>query len=100
MSIKIITNEVIIPCFRQLNLLAHAQMAEIDIGSKCGGHGVCGKDRIQISEKDQKKLSPLTDIERKFLSEEEIQNGYRLGCQCWPNEDHLSIEITILNRSS
>lgn len=99
MSIKIFMTGEIIPCFRQLNLLAHAQMEEISTGSKCGGHGICGKDRIRILERDRKKLSPLTEIERKFLTEEEIQNGYRLACQCWPNEDDLSIEIIVPHSS-
>ena len=83
------------PCHRSLNLLAHAQIEELDIGSQCGGHGHCGKDRIQvIAPKNQ--LSSVTAQERIHLSEEELQSGWRLGCQCWPEEDDLELEVSLM----
>ena len=85
-----------VPCFRILNILAHAQMEELDIGSLCGGHGVCGGDRIQIPTGTQ-GISPITENERKHLSQEELQTGWRLGCQCWPEKDDLDISIFLNN---
>lgn len=79
------TVKTTVECYRNLNLLAHAQIEELDIGSQCGGHGVCGGDRVQVSSNEP--LSPLSEAERKHLSAEEISAGWRLACQCYPSRD-------------
>lgn len=79
----------------QLNVLAHSQLGEIFIGSQCGGHGKCGKDIVRIDPKDQASFSAVTDVERRHLSEAQIREGYRLGCQCWPNDASRSITIDV-----
>lgn len=83
-----------VDCHQGLNLLGHAQINELSIGSECGGHGVCGKDRVQISMTDQSFFSPPTEKEKKHLTEAELQNGWRLGCQCFPSQDGLDIEVS------
>lgn len=85
-------------CFRDLNLLAHAQMIEIDTGSECGGHGRCGLDRVQLTTEAMKQVSAVTVIEKHHLSQDEINQGVRLACQCFPNENDLSISVRILRR--
>jgi ferredoxin len=80
-------------CDRNLNLLAHAQLIELDIGSECGGHGVCGKDRLRLEAGS--KVSPITDEEREHLSKKELEQGWRLGCQCYPEESGASITATV-----
>lgn len=78
----------------QLNLLAHAQSAELDIGSQCGGHGICGKDRIRIDDLEtRKKLSAVTHAEREHLSDKEIAEGCRLACQVYPNSKDLDLRV-------
>ena len=77
-----------------LNLLAHAQTLELEVGSRCGGHGVCGGDRIRMLA-PVPPLSPITDAERKHLTEAEIQAGYRLACQCFPNSSEFSLRVEI-----
>ena len=42
----------------------------------CGGRKSCGKCKIVASG----ELSPVSDAERKFLSEDELANGVRLAC--------------------
>lgn len=72
---------------RNLNLLAHAQAIELDIGSRCGGHGICGGDRVRIEPGPDGRppaLSPLTEREREHLTPDEIASGWRLACQCFP----------------
>lgn len=81
-------------CARQLNLLAHAQAIELDIGSECGGHGICGKDRVCLSEADRAKVSPVTDDERAHLTPAELAEGWRLACQTFPEADGLEIQAT------
>ena len=69
-----------------LNLLAHAQMIELAVGSRCGGHGKCGGDRVRILSGSVGALSPLTESEGIHLSTDEIAQGYRLACQCFPSD--------------
>ncbi|MFX1379871.1 MAG: ASKHA domain-containing protein [Promethearchaeota archaeon] len=52
----------------------------IPIRSICGGLGTCGKCKILI-QKGHIYLTKLTNIEKNFMSEVEIQNGWRLACQ-------------------
>lgn len=82
-----------VPCYRNLNLLAHAQLEELDIGSLCGGHGLCGGDRVKVETKTM--LSPVTEAERNHLSESELAQGWRLACQCWPANDGDEIRIEL-----
>ena len=76
---------------RNLNLLAHAQAIELNIGSRCGGHGVCGGDRILTPESDRPHLSPITDKEREHLTPVELKEGWRLACQCFPEESGINL---------
>ena len=80
-------------CEPNLNLLAHAQAIELDIGSRCGGHGICGGDRVQIPRHEQAKFSAVTEIEQRHLSPAEIADGWRLACQCFPDRSDLETEI-------
>ena len=84
-----------VDCFQSLNLLAHAQMDELETGSECGGHGKCGKDRVRILIEDQKKLNSPTFAELRLLSPVQIAEGWRLACQAFPNENDLSIRVNL-----
>ncbi len=52
----------------------------VPIQSLCGGQGTCGKCKLLI-QKGKDSLIPPTDEEKKFLSEDEIQKGWRLACK-------------------
>ncbi|MEK6578960.1 MAG: hypothetical protein AABZ55_07015 [Bdellovibrionota bacterium] len=82
-------------CEPKLNLLAHAQAIELDIGSECGGHGICGKDRVLIPKKIMNMFSMITEAERHHFSDAELGAGWRLSCQCFPNRGSLNCEILI-----
>lgn len=73
-------------CEKNLNLLAHAQSIELDIGSQCGGHGICGGDRIRLPTGERASFSPVTEAELEHLTPEELEQGWRLGCQCFPEK--------------
>ncbi|MFQ6117157.1 MAG: ASKHA domain-containing protein, partial [Candidatus Bipolaricaulia bacterium] len=47
------------------------------IPSACGGMGTCGKCRVLI----QEGLKPPTESEQVHLSQEELDQGWRLSCQ-------------------
>ena len=79
-------------CLRGLNLLGHAQMIELFIGSQCGGHGKCGKDRVILDAEDSAKVNPPTELERIHLGKL-LDQGYRLACQCFPNDDELKLRV-------
>lgn len=85
---------IIVDCYRSLNLLAHAQIEELEIGSRCGGYGECGGDRILIQE-GADCLSPPTDAEREHLTESALKQGWRLGCQCYPEQDGADIRVKV-----
>jgi ferredoxin len=80
-------------CERNLNLLAHAQCIELEIGSRCGGFGECGGDRIKIDPSLPSNFSPITDPEREHLSAEEIATGWRLACQCFPQVNDMDVTV-------
>lgn len=82
-------------CDENLNLLAHAQSIELDVGSRCGGHGVCGGDRIQIPVEVRASLSTITGAEREHLSEAELAAGWRLACQCYPEVADLEFSAAL-----
>lgn len=72
------------------NLLTGAIRAGRLLDGVCGGKGRCGKCRVRIvagdggGEPDQ--------VERDLLTEEELENGWRLGCRLRPVSD-LTVEL-------
>ncbi len=62
------------------------------VDGPCGGRGTCGRCKIKdISG----QLPPVTEDEKKLLSEEELNNGIRLACLVGPTSD---IEIDIIDQ--
>ena len=57
----------------------------IQIRSLCGGEGTCGKCRILV-QKGNEHLNPPSQNEIKFLSKQELEQGWRLACQTFINE--------------
>ncbi|MBS1963672.1 MAG: 2Fe-2S iron-sulfur cluster binding domain-containing protein [Bdellovibrionales bacterium] len=76
-----------------LNVLAHAQTLELEVGSRCGGHGICGGDRVRVL--GEPPLSEITEAERRHLSKKELAAGIRLACQCFPNDSTISLRVEI-----
>lgn len=61
-------------------LLELAQGANVGLRGECGGAGACGKCRVQIVHV-YGALNAPTEKEREHLTEAELSEGYRLGCQ-------------------
>ncbi len=71
---------------RKAKVVVNGEARAITVGTKltellelpmpCGGHGKCGKCKVYAAG----KLSTITDTERKYLTEEELQKEIRLAC--------------------
>ncbi|MGB7033242.1 MAG: ASKHA domain-containing protein [Syntrophobacteria bacterium] len=68
---------------KKSSILEAAAEAGIYINSLCGGEGVCGKCRVQITHGEAKP----TSHSMRFLSREEINAGFVLGCQTEIKDD-------------
>ena len=66
-----------------VTLMEAAEQAGVYINSLCGGKGVCGKCKVQIT--GDKIKANAHSI--RFLSKEEIEKGYVLACQTEVEED-------------
>ncbi len=71
------------------SLLEISREAGVDIEVPCGGTGMCGKCKIKVEEGFFETLgitsrltnvSPITEKERKLLSQAELTDHYRLAC--------------------
>ena len=61
-------------------ILDAAKDLGVQIQSICGGRGTCGKCRVIIRD-GRENLSKPSESELRFLSEEELDEGFRLACQ-------------------
>lgn len=61
-------------------LIHVAQDNHSHVGYVCAGNGVCQTCYVTV-EKGAECLSPLTDVEKAFLSERQIAEGGRMACQ-------------------
>jgi len=48
----------------------------------CGGDGTCGKCKVRVIDGDL----PVNEIQRRYISQEELSSGWRLACQCTVKE--------------
>lgn len=65
---------------RGVSVLDAATTGKVPLPHKCGGHGSCGTCKVQIESKTP--LLSVTVLERRHLSDERLENGFRLACQC------------------
>ena len=64
------------------SLLQMLQNNDFQLPAPCGGIGICGKCKIRVWEG---KL-PVTKEDRRYFSEIELEQGYRLACLAFPVE--------------
>ncbi len=62
----------------------------LPIRSICGGLGTCGKCKVLI-QKGSEYLNQITNAEKKFLSKEDLESGYRLACQTKINDKYIDM---------
>ena len=61
-----------------------------DFEMPCGGVGLCGKCRVRVVSGQ----TPVTPQDQKYFNDQELEQGWRLGCQMLVNSD-LTMEIPI-----
>jgi uncharacterized 2Fe-2S/4Fe-4S cluster protein (DUF4445 family) len=59
------------------SILDAALKAGAHIETECGGMGRCGKCKVRV----HKGVTPVTPLEREYLSRSEVRSGVRLACQ-------------------
>lgn len=65
------------------NLLAILQEHNLFLSAVCAGRGTCGKCRIRFLS----GCSAVTDADRKFFTEKELDEGWRLACRTFPQNN-------------
>jgi uncharacterized 2Fe-2S/4Fe-4S cluster protein (DUF4445 family) len=60
----------------------------VAIDSTCGGHGTCKKCRVKVLAGDV----PLSAVDPRAFSVEELKNGWRLACRATAESD-LTVEV-------
>jgi uncharacterized 2Fe-2S/4Fe-4S cluster protein (DUF4445 family) len=78
------------------NILEGAIKGGIDIQAICGGTAICGKCKIIINS-EKNAVNPITDDEKRILTQLEIQKGYRLACRTVP-KGNVTVEIPLCSR--
>ena len=66
-------------CTNPVYALDAARQVGINLTAVCGGEGTCGKCVIQLLSGTENSLP--SEIEKKLLSSEKLEQGYRLACQ-------------------
>ena len=65
-------------------LLEHARALGVDLVNICGGAGSCGTCLVQVL---AGQVSPIEESERDYISDDELEQGYRLACFAIPGSD-------------
>jgi len=90
MKIKVRIEGKTVEIDRGRSLLDAIRYAGIKVTSPCGGKGTCGKCLVRLSKKAN--VEDLTVAEKKLLDKEDVEQGYRLACQTFPERD-IDVEI-------
>jgi ferredoxin len=62
------------------SVLEAADRVGISIESLCGGEGLCGTCKVIVDE-GAEHLTPPTEADETLLSEDQLEDGYRLSCR-------------------
>lgn len=85
-SVTFITNDnKVLQGPENSNLLRISLRGQGGIPFKCGG-GLCGTCKCRI-EQCQEHVDAVKPKERKHLSDEQLDQGYRMACQTFVNGD-------------
>ena len=79
---------MIIQCPEKTLLKTFLMKNGISLRTACGGRGNCGKCAVRIIKGD----ASVNTMDKAWFSEEQLQQGYRLGCQVYTKET-VTVEV-------
>lgn len=71
-------------------IVSAAGSHRIVIPQRCGGHASCLMCKVIL---EQGELSPPSVLERRKMTESDLQNGVRLGCQAKVTDKDCTLRI-------
>lgn len=75
-----------------ITLFNNLAMNGVFVLNRCGGKGICGLCKILVHSTPDTILRKPNEIEKKHLTPEELETGYRLACQTYSLRD-IEIEV-------
>ena len=72
-----------IACNEKESILEALIREEYHLSAACGGHGTCGKCKVQVI----KGNLEVTVQDQKLIGKNELEMGYRLSCKAYAKED-------------
>ncbi len=79
-------DEVAADGYRPLNLLAHADMIDLDLPQACGGQAECGTCRVRVVSGEVTPPTP-DELELRARFPRRFAEGERLSCRARPRGD-------------
>lgn len=79
--VRVPDRELSLPVAPGTDLLTVLRSAGLPINAACGGRGTCGKCRVRVLAGD---AGPVSDAERRLLSDRDLADGVRLACFARP----------------
>ena len=76
-EIKFLPSETITNAPEGTTIFNAANWMGLAIDSTCGGRGTCGKCQVRVMQGSV----PILEADRKFISEEKLNEGWRLSCR-------------------
>ncbi len=80
-----------IQCPPHTRLQDYLLSKNIHILTACGGRGNCGKCRVIAPE------ARINTMDRIWFTQDELQQGYRLGCQVFAKDGPLEVELSLIH---
>ena len=81
---------MIVTCPPYTRLQDHLLSQGIHILTACGGRGNCGKCTVRIVRGN----ASINTMDRIWFTEEQLEAGYRLGCQVYAKDEALEVEVS------
>lgn len=82
-EIKFLPSETLTNAPAGTTIFNAANWVGLAIDSTCGGRGTCGKCKVRVLQGN----APIREADRKFISENDLADGWRLSCRAVLHSD-------------
>jgi len=82
-AIRFLPSETVTNAPEGTTIFNAANWMGLAIDSTCGGRGTCGKCKVRVIQGS----APIREADRKFLTESELHDGWRLSCRAVLHSD-------------